>query len=94
MTQWRYDRLTWPEMNTAIARKPQPVVALVIGAVGVTERAQFFKRMRNLTRQVAEAWRAQRAELGHPLLADAAEPAAGPALQLPLAKAPSTSAAG
>ena len=28
MTQWRYDRLTWPEMNTAIARKPQPVVAL------------------------------------------------------------------
>ena len=33
MTQWRYDRLTWPEMNTAIARKPQPVVALTIGAV-------------------------------------------------------------
>ncbi len=33
MTQWRYDRLTWPEMNTASARKPQPVVALVIGAV-------------------------------------------------------------
>lgn len=60
------------------------------GAVGVTERAQFFKRMRNLTRQVAEAWRAQRAELGHPLLADAAEPAAGPAVQLPLAKAPAT----
>ena len=60
------------------------------GAVGVTERAQFFKRMRNLTRQVAEAWRAQRAELGHPLLVDASEPAARPAAQLPLAKAPAT----
>ncbi len=60
------------------------------GAVGVTERAQFFKRMRNLTRQVAEAWRAQRAELGHPLLVDGTEPAARPAAQLPLAKAPAT----
>ena len=60
------------------------------GAVGVTERAQFFKRMRNLTRQVAEAWRAQRAELGHPLLVDGTEPAARPAAQLPLANAPAT----
>lgn len=60
------------------------------GAVGVTERAQFFKRMRNLTRQVAEAWRAQRAELGHPLLVDGTEPAARPAAQLPLAKKPAT----
>ncbi len=60
------------------------------GAVGVTERAQFFKRMRNLTRQVAEAWRAQRAELGHPLLVDGSEPAARPAAQLPLANAPAT----
>ena len=32
-TPWRYDRLTWPEMKTAIARKPQPVVAVPIGAV-------------------------------------------------------------
>ena len=31
--QWRYDRLTWPEMKAAIARKPQPVVAIPIGAV-------------------------------------------------------------
>ena len=60
------------------------------GAVGVTERAQFFKRMRNLTRQVAEAWRAQRAELGHPLLVYGSEPAARPAAQLPLANAPAT----
>ena len=30
---WRYDHLTWPEMKAAIARKPQPVVAVPIGAV-------------------------------------------------------------
>jgi len=31
--EWRYDRLTWPEMKAAIARQPQPVVAIPIGAV-------------------------------------------------------------
>ena len=30
---WRYDHLTWPEMKAAIARDPQPVVAIPIGAV-------------------------------------------------------------
>jgi creatinine amidohydrolase len=30
---WRYDHLTWPEMRAAIARDPQPVVAIPIGAV-------------------------------------------------------------
>ncbi len=30
---WRYDHLTWPEMKAALARKPQPVVAIPIGAV-------------------------------------------------------------
>lgn len=30
---WRYDHLTWPEMRAAIARDPQPVVAVPIGAV-------------------------------------------------------------
>ncbi|MBI3241072.1 MAG: creatininase family protein [Chloroflexi bacterium] len=33
MTHWRYDRLTWPEMREVIARRPQPVVAVPIGAV-------------------------------------------------------------
>ena len=32
-TQWRYDRLTWPEMKAVIARKPQPVVAIPFGTV-------------------------------------------------------------
>ena len=31
--EWRYDRLTWPEMNAALTRRPQPVVAIPIGAV-------------------------------------------------------------
>lgn len=37
------------------------------GAVGVTERASFFGRMRGLARQVAEQWLAQREALGFPL---------------------------
>jgi len=41
------------------------------GTVGVTERAQFFGRMRRLARQVAEAYMAERAEAGLPLGADA-----------------------
>jgi len=36
------------------------------GAVGVTERAVFFKRMRDLSRQVAEAYLAQRDRAGFP----------------------------
>ncbi|MBL8900087.1 MAG: glycine--tRNA ligase subunit beta [Planctomycetes bacterium] len=38
------------------------------GAIGVTERAQFFARMRNLSRRVADAYRTQREEAGLPLL--------------------------
>jgi glycyl-tRNA synthetase len=38
------------------------------GAIGVTERAHYFARMRNLTHQVAEAFLKQREELGFPLL--------------------------
>jgi glycyl-tRNA synthetase len=38
------------------------------GAIGVTERAQFFRRMRNMTLNIAKAFVAQRAEMGHPLL--------------------------
>ncbi|MFN2285923.1 MAG: glycine--tRNA ligase subunit beta, partial [Anaerolineae bacterium] len=36
------------------------------GTVGVTERAVFFKRMRDLSRQVAEAYLAQRDRAGFP----------------------------
>ena len=37
------------------------------GAVGTTERARAFARMRGLARDVAELWVERRAELGHPL---------------------------
>jgi glycyl-tRNA synthetase len=38
------------------------------GAVGVAERAQFFARIRGLSRQIAESYVKQRAELQFPLL--------------------------
>ncbi|MFQ5611789.1 MAG: glycine--tRNA ligase subunit beta [Anaerolineae bacterium] len=38
------------------------------GAIGVTERAAYFGRMRRLSHLVAEAFSRQRQELGHPLL--------------------------
>ncbi|OGO48303.1 MAG: glycine--tRNA ligase subunit alpha, partial [Chloroflexi bacterium RBG_16_64_43] len=38
------------------------------GAVGVTERAQFFGRMRELAAQVAQAYLAQREQAGFPLV--------------------------
>jgi len=31
--EWRYDRLTWPEVNEAVSRQPQPVIAIPFGAV-------------------------------------------------------------
>src|SRR5512134_188777 len=33
MHTWRYDHLTWPEMNEVLARDPQPVVLIPFGAV-------------------------------------------------------------
>ncbi|RME32455.1 MAG: glycine--tRNA ligase subunit alpha, partial [Thermoflexia bacterium] len=41
------------------------------GAVGVTERAVFFRRMRDLARQVAQAYVVQREQAGFPWLAHA-----------------------
>ncbi len=38
------------------------------GAIGVTERASYFHRMRDLTRSVAALYLAQRQELGYPLM--------------------------
>lgn len=38
------------------------------GAIGVTERAGYFRRMRDMTRSVAQAYAARREELGHPML--------------------------
>jgi len=38
------------------------------GAISVTERTAYLGRIRALARQVAEAYLAQRAELGYPLM--------------------------
>src|SRR4051812_2037264 len=54
------------------------------GAVGTTERASAFARMRTLARDVATLWAARRDELGHPLGDASARPApAAPARPLP-----------
>ncbi len=41
------------------------------GAIGVTERANYFRRMRNLSRTVSQMAAEQRKELGYPLLKSA-----------------------
>jgi glycyl-tRNA synthetase len=38
------------------------------GAIGVTERASYFRRMRDMTRNVAKVYAAKREQLGYPLL--------------------------
>ena len=38
------------------------------GAIGVTERANYFRRMREMTRTIAKEYVAQREALGHPLM--------------------------
>ena len=38
------------------------------GAIGVTERANYFRRMREMTRNIAKEYTAKRAELNHPLM--------------------------
>ena len=40
------------------------------GAIGVTERAKYFARMRDLSRQVSQAFLEQRKQLEYPLLAE------------------------
>lgn len=55
------------------------------GAVGVTERAHYFHRMRSMSRQVAEAYVAQRERLQFPMLQNAgrAAPAGGEQISPP-----------
>lgn len=38
------------------------------GAIGVTERARYFARMRELARRISEAWIAERQSLDYPLM--------------------------
>ncbi len=44
------------------------------GAIGVTERAGYFRRMRDMTRSVAHAYAAQREALDYPLLKKSTTP--------------------
>jgi glycyl-tRNA synthetase len=64
------------------------------GAIGVTERAHYFRRMRDLTRQVARTYVAQREDMGFPFLQQPAanserrERQAPPIVTAPLAAQP------
>jgi len=60
------------------------------GAVGVTERARFFVRMRDLARRVAQAYVQQREEMGHPLTKLVAAGAGAKAVPSAQAAAPPT----
>ena len=65
------------------------------GAIGVTERANYFRRMRNVARDISTLYAAQREQLGHPLLKSSAGLAAAerahPALGFPPDKEPALS---
>ena len=64
------------------------------GAIGVTERANYFARMRDLARQVSDEYRQQRQRLEYPWLPDDGEPAAAASVtQTTETLAPPTAAA-
>jgi len=50
------------------------------GAIGVTERARYFARMRHLSHEVATLYLKQREEMGFPLLKPLAERSDGPSM--------------
>lgn len=62
------------------------------GAIGVTERAHYFHRMRSLARQVSEQYLAQREEMGFPLVKEVVqeETAESPTVQFAQIETPQT----
>lgn len=66
-------RLPVPAYNYVLRASHTFNVLDARGAIGVTERARYFHRMRALARQVAALWVARRDELGHPLLKERAD---------------------
>ncbi len=53
------------------------------GAIGVTERANYFKRMRGIARDISALYAAQREELGYPLLQNMTWAKPTPKLDMP-----------
>jgi glycyl-tRNA synthetase len=52
------------------------------GAIGVTERATYFHRMRDISRRVAEAYAEQRQQMEYPWLEEGEGPVSGPKSQI------------
>ncbi len=63
------------------------------GAVGVTERANYFRRMREMTRHIAAEYIARRAQLGHPLMKMSERWRGAPVQALPAMPEPPSEAA-
>lgn len=70
-TQLLRNRLPVPAYNYLLKASHTFNVLDARGAVGVTERARYFQRMRNLARDVAKLWVERREEIGFPLLSAA-----------------------
>ncbi|MAF10742.1 glycine--tRNA ligase subunit alpha/beta [Candidatus Poribacteria bacterium] len=75
--------LVWPALDYVLKASHAFNMLDARGSISVSERAGYIARVRNLSRRVAQAYVAQRAELSHPLLpppdsvkgADASPPA-------------------
>lgn len=61
-------RLPVPAYNYVLKASQTFNILDARGAIGVTERARYFQRMRNLSREVAKLWVERREEQGFPLL--------------------------
>jgi glycyl-tRNA synthetase alpha chain len=61
-------KLVMPAYDFVVKAAHQFNVLDARGAIGVTERARFIGRVRNLAKASAEAWLAQREAMGFPLL--------------------------
>lgn len=62
------EKLFWPAYDYILKMSHTFNVLDARGAVGVSERAASFKRMRDLTRQVAQQYLQEREKLGYPLM--------------------------
>ena len=71
--------LVWPALDYVLKASHTFNMLDARGSISVSERAGYIARVRNLARRVAQAYVAQREELGHPMLLSEVEPAPAPA---------------
>ena len=62
------DRLIYPAYDYILKSSHSFNILDASGAIGVSERAHYIKRVRNMARDVAKLYYEKREELGFPLL--------------------------